>query len=112
MPFGQPNAPATFQSLMNEVFKEQLRRFVLVFFDDILVFSRSVKEHVGHLRSVLQVLAQQHLYANRKKCRFGQQEIEYLGHVISRCGVAADQAKIQPMVEWSTPKSLIELRGV
>ena len=111
MPFGLTNAPATFQSLMNEVFTECLRKFVLVFFDDILVYSRSPKEHQQHLLHVLYILATHQLFANAKKCRFGQTSLEYLGHIISHQGVAADAEKIKVMLNWPIPSSLKELRG-
>ena len=99
MPFGLTNAPTTFQSLMNEVFKEHLRSFVLIFFDDILIYSKDIAEHKKHLRCVLGLLTVHRLYANEKKCLFGQREIEYLGHVISQDGVAADNSKVKAVME-------------
>lgn len=96
---------------MNMVFKLFFRKFVLVFFDDILVYSNSTEERVAHLRMVLNVLNQHKLYANAKKCSFGQRTLEYLGHIISSQGVAADPEKIKAMVGWPTPTSIKELRG-
>ncbi|KFK29256.1 hypothetical protein AALP_AA7G109500 [Arabis alpina] len=106
MPFGLTNALATFQSLMNDLFRQFLRRFVLVFFYDILVYSKSEEEHQEHLKAVLQVLADNQLYANLKKYQFGTEKVDYLGHVIS-----ADPAKVQAMVDWPVPRNVKALRG-
>lgn len=111
MPFGLTNAPATFQALMNTLFQPLLRRFVLVFFDDILVYSKTVEEHLRHLATVFEVLRDNQLYANRKKCFLAQTQVEYLGQIISEKGVSADSAKISAMTEWPIPKTLRELRG-
>lgn len=96
---------------MNEVFRPFLHKFVLVFFDDILVYSHSEQEHVGQLRQVLDVIQQQKLFVNRKKCNFGCKQVEYLGHVITKEGVAVDPKKINAMVEWLMPRNIKELRG-
>jgi len=111
MPFGLTNAPATFQTLMNNVLAQFLRKFTLVFFDDILIYSKSLSEHVTHLRSVLEVLRANKLFAKLSKCTFAQSEIEYLGHVINQDGVATDPAKISAIQSWPTPKTVTELRS-
>lgn len=111
LPFRMSNAPATFQSLMIDIFRGYLRKFVLVFFDDILVYSKTPQEHMEHVRIVLDILQQHKLYANKKKCQFGTESIEYLGHVVTAKRVAADEGKIQAMKESKEPRNVKELRG-
>ena len=110
-PFGLTNAPSTFQSLMNQVFKPFLRRFILVFFDDILVYSRNMADHIEHLKIVLRMLAKNQLYAKMSKCMFACLEVEYLGHIISGEGVKTYPKKILAMQEWLVPKDVKSLRG-
>ncbi|KAJ4807007.1 polyprotein [Rhynchospora pubera] len=111
MPFGLSNAPSTFQKLMNQIFKSYLRKFVLVFFDDILVYSPDEQSHKIHLAKTLELLQQHKLFAKRSKCEFGMLELEYLGHIISQKGIATDPVKIEAMLHWPRPKSVKELRG-
>jgi hypothetical protein len=105
MPFGLCNAPATFQALMNDVLRPFLRRFVLVFFDDILIYSSSCANHLRYLRAVFTILQQHRLFVKRSKCAFGERSIAYLGHVISEVGVAMDPAKVQAVSAWPQPRS-------
>ncbi|KAJ4777533.1 polyprotein [Rhynchospora pubera] len=111
MPFGLTNAPASFQNLMNGVFKKELRKCVLVFFDDILVYSKSMAEHLIHLENVFVKLREHQLFAKMSKCSFGKREVEYLGHIISKDGVATDASKVEVMLNWPEPKTIRELRG-
>jgi hypothetical protein len=111
MPFGLTNAPATFQGLMNDLFRPHLWKFILVFFDDILVHSKSWKDHLSHLHTVLTILSTNSLFAKESKCRFGVTSVDYLGHVISEQGVSVDPSKIIVVLEWPTPTIIKGVRG-
>lgn len=94
MPFGLSNAPSTFQATMDDIFRPYLRKFVLVFFDDILIYSSSWSLHLEHLELVLKLLQKHELVAKRSKCQFGQTKVDYLGHVITPAGLSVDPSKI------------------
>ena len=111
MPFGLTNAPAAFMDLMNRVFKDFMDKFVIVFIDDILVYSRSQEEHVDHLRVVLQILREKQLYAKFSKCEFWLDSVVFLGHVISGNGIQVDPKKIEAVVNWKRPTNVTEIRS-
>jgi len=111
MPFGLSNAPATFQSLMNTVLRPFLRKFVLVFFDDILIYSPSWSTHLQHLNAVLTALREHQLRLKRSKCSFATTSVQYLGHVISSAGVAMDQDKVAAITSWPQPATVRGMRG-
>ena len=111
MPFGLSNAPSTFQSLMNEIFKAHLRKFILVFFDDILIYSSTWVEHLKHVRIAFSILLAHQLAVKKEKCQFGQTQIKYLGHIICQNGVKVDPEKIKAMMEWPKPGTIKALRG-
>jgi hypothetical protein len=110
IPFGLTNVPSTFQSLMNFIFKPFLRKFVLVFFDDILIYNKSWEEHVQHVDMVLKLLEEKQPYANPFECVFRVEEVEYLGHIVSHEGFKVSHIKIESMMEWPIVKTLKNLR--
>ena len=110
MPFGLTNAPAVFMDLMNRVCRSYLDQFVIVFIDDILIYSRSKKEHGDHLRQVLGTLRREKLYAKFSKCEFWIRRVEFLGHVVSEEGIHVDPSKIKAIENWSAPKTPTEIR--
>jgi hypothetical protein len=111
VPFGATGAPTTFQGAMNSTLAPLLRRCALVFFDDILIYSSTYEEHLQHLKQVLTLLAKDQWVVKLKKCRFAQQEIHYLGHILSAQGVRTDPEKVSAVMQWPTPTTVRELRG-
>ncbi|XP_075088504.1 uncharacterized protein LOC142170482 [Nicotiana tabacum] len=111
MPFGLTNAPAAFMDLTNRVFKPYLDQFVVVFIDNILVYSKNREDHYKHIRIVMQILKERQLYAKLSKCEFWLNEVAFLGHIVSFEGVKVDPSKIQAIVDWKLPKTPTEIRS-
>ncbi|KAJ9542719.1 hypothetical protein OSB04_029225 [Centaurea solstitialis] len=111
MPFGLTNAPTAFMDLMNRVCRPMLDKSVIVFIDDILIYSKTKEEHVTHLREVLEVLRREQLYAKFSKCAFWLQEVQFLGHIVNREGIKVDPSKIEAVMSWEVPKTPSEIRS-
>jgi hypothetical protein len=111
MSFGLTNAPAYFMYLMNKVFIEYLDKFVVVFIDDILVYSRSEEEQEEHFRLALQKLRENRLYAKLSKCEFWMKQVAFLGHVISKGGISVDPSKVQDVLSWNAPTSVGDIQS-
>lgn len=109
--FGLSGAPSTFQGAMNTTLKPLLRRCAIVFFDDILIYSKSFEEHLDHIRQVLLLLEKDQWHIKLSKCRFAQPEISYSGHTVSSQGIATDASKVDTILSWPTPSNVKELRS-
>ncbi len=110
MPYGLSNLPSVFQNFMNEVFRDMLHRFVIVYIDDILIYSPNLDEHQQHVTQVLQRLRQHHLYLKLEKCEFHQSTVQFLGYVITPDGVQMDQGKEEAVRNWPQPTTVKELQ--
>ena len=110
MPFGLCNAPPQFQSMMNYLFRSQIGRFVLVYLDDIVIYSESFEDHTRHVREVLLILSQNNLYCKSEKCHFFQSSICYLGYIIDSNGIAMGPAKVKDIQDWPSPKSVRDIQ--
>ena len=111
MPFGLTNALAAFMDLMNRVFHLYLDQFVVVFIDDILVYSKDAQEHEHHLRIVLQILREKQLFPKLSKCDLWLKEVSFLGHIVSAEGIRVDLVKIEAIMNWKPPRNVTEVRS-
>jgi len=111
MPFAVTNASALFMDYMNRIFPPILDKFVVVFIDDIIIYSRTHEEHAEHLTIVLGILREKQLFAKLSKCDFWMREVQFMGHVISAQGIIVDPAKVEVVVQWECPKSVTKIRS-
>ena len=111
MPFGLTNAPTAFMDLMHRVFQPYLDQFVVVFVDDILIYSKSEEDHEGHLRIVLQTLREHQLYAKFSKYEFWLTKVRFIGHVVSASRVSMDSEKVKEVMSWERPQSVFDIRN-
>jgi hypothetical protein len=111
MSFRLTNAPSYFMYLMNKVFMEYLDKLMVVFIDDILIFSKNEEEHDEHLRMVLQKLRENQLYTKLNKCEFWLKEVSFLGHIISKGRISVDPSKVKDVLSWNTPENILDIRS-
>nr|GFC09364.1 putative reverse transcriptase domain-containing protein [Tanacetum cinerariifolium] len=110
MPFGLTNVPAVFMNLMNQVCKPYLDKFMIVFIDDIIIYSKDEKEHEEHLKAIIELLKKEELYAKFSKCEFWIPKVQFFGYVIDSQGIHVDPTKIESVKDWASPKSPTEIR--